>query len=70
MSVRQNIHMYICRSNFYRILNDPSLKYSEDYLREDNDTYDLGAHLLNEHRLTNKLEYTVFILKNSSPRSL
>ena len=62
------------RSNFYKILNDPSLKYSDDYLREDNDTYSLGAHLVDEHGISGRpdfdLSYTVFILKNSSPRSL
>ena len=61
------------RSNFYKILNDPSLKYTEDYLREDNDTYSLGAHLVDEHRLTNKLDfdssYTVFILNKNCCRN-
>lgn len=62
------------RANFYKILNDPSLKHSDEYLREDSDTYSLGAHLVDEHGITNRpdfdLSYTVFILKNSSPRSL
>ena len=62
------------RGYFYDLLNDPSLKYSYDYLRDDCDNYSLGAHLVEDHNLTNRadfdLSYTVFILKNSSPRSL
>ena len=46
----------------FEIMDDPwSLKYSEYYLREEIDN---GAHLVDEHKLTNKLDfassYTVF----------
>ena len=62
------------RANFYKLLNDPTLKFSEEYLGEENDTYSLGGHLVDEHGLSNRtdfdLSYTVFILKNSSPKSL
>ena len=62
------------RANFYKLLNDPTLKFSDEYLGEENDTYSLGGHLVDEHGLSNKtdfdLSYSVFILKNSSPKSL
>ena len=62
------------RANYYKILNDPSIKFSDEYLGEDNDTYSLGGHLVDEHGLSSRIDfglaYTVFILKNSSPRSL
>ena len=34
------------RANFYKLLNDPTLKFSYEYLGEENDTYNLGGHLL------------------------
>ena len=58
------------RHNFYSLLANPSLNVNND----DDDTYSLGAHLVDEH---NKLDrndfndcYNVFILLNCSPSSL
>ena len=64
------------RANFYKLLNDPTLiKFSDsEYLSEENDTYSLGGHLVDEHGLSNRtdfdLSYNVFILKDSSPNIL
>ena len=63
------------RANFYKLLKyDPTLKFSDEYLGEENDTYSLGGHLVDEHGLSNgtdfDLSYNVFILKNSSTKSL
>ena len=44
-------------SHFYRILNDPSLKYSDDYFREAFDTYSWGGHLVDEHGVTVLVEF-------------
>ncbi len=40
------------RNAFYKILSDPLVKFSSDYLNDDKDTYSLGAHLVDEHNIT------------------
>ena len=62
------------RANFYKLLKDPSLKFSDDFLKDDNDTFSLAAHLVDQHKLSDRSDfdasYNVFILKNSSPSNL
>ena len=62
------------RANYYKLLKDPSLKLSDDFLSDDSDTYSLAAHLIDSHNLSNRPDfdasYNVFILKNSSPSNL
>ena len=59
---------------FYKLLNDSALKFSDDYLGEEKDTYRLGGHLMDDHSLSSRTDFdiscNIFILKNSSPRSL
>ena len=62
------------RNYYYDLLKNPDLKYSDVYLNDANDTYSLGAHLIDDHNLRNRTDfdpsYNVFILKNSSPSNL
>jgi hypothetical protein len=59
------------RNKFYRLLEDPSIIFNNSC---DDDTYSLGAHLIDEHGCTNRADfnkfYDVFILMNSSPTNL
>ena len=45
-----------------------------NYVLENDDTYSLGAHLIDEHGCTSRADfnkfYNVFILMNSSPSTL
>ena len=62
------------RNKFYKLLRDPSVRLSDEFLNDTNDMYSVGVHLIDEHNLTNKLDfgpsYEVFILMNSSPSNL
>ena len=54
---------------------NPSLNYNDDFLKDDNDTFSLAAHLVDQHKLSNRydfdaLYYNVFTLRNSSPSNL
>ena len=66
--------MDIIPGRYYKLLKDPSLKLSDDFLSDDSDTYSLAAHLIDSHNLSNRPDfdasYNVFILKNSSPSNL
>ena len=62
------------RKNFYKVLRDPSIKFSDEYLANDCDTYSLASHLIDGHYIERRedfdLSYTVIILMNSSPSNL
>ena len=62
------------RSKFYKLLSDPSIRFSDDFLSEESDVYSLGNHLIEHHFLSDKADfgatYEVFILINSSPSNL
>ena len=59
------------RHKYYKLLEDPSIIFNNS---GDDDTYSLGAHLIDEHGCTNRKDfnkfYDVFILMNCSPSNL
>ena len=62
------------RQKFYNLLNDPSIKLSDDFLNDENDLYSLGIHVIEDHNLTDRSDFgktfEVFIGMNSSPSNL
>ena len=50
--------------NLFHILSDPLGKQSDDYLRGDCDTYNLGGNVVEEHVINSRIDfdlaYTVF----------
>jgi len=59
------------RHKYYRLLEDPSIIFNNS---GDDDSYSLGAHLIDEHGCKERADfnkfYSVFILLNSSPSNL
>ena len=59
------------RSKFYGLLENPELRFNNS---GDDDTYSLGAHLIDEHGCNDRADfnssYEVFILMNCSPSTL
>ena len=54
---------------------NPSLNYNDDFLKDDNDTFSLATHLVDQHKFSNRYDfdasyYNVFILRNSSHSNL
>ena len=73
-SVRQlNIRIGEHRRNFYSILKDLNSVLGNQLFRDDDD-YSLGFHLIEDHNLCNKSDfsnvYRVFILDTCSPKML
>ena len=72
LNIRTNQH----RSAFYKVLEASKrapIEHSE-FVKEDDDIYSLGVHLINEHDCTDKSDfnchYRVLILEVCSPRNL
>ena len=67
--LRQRVNEH--RAMFYKILKNPNIDFS---LSGDPDSYCLGRHLIEEHNCIDRNDfnssYKIFILCNSSPRSL
>ena len=74
--IGRTTRMLRCRVNehramFYKLLNDPNVDLS---MSNDPDSYCLGKHLIDDHGRLSRSDfndsYQIFILLNSSPRSL